>query len=206
MAFSDFQYPSALQDLGLTLSPTEDLFVSVGSVPPGPILRASLPLGTQLGPLAHTEFSRAVWMVGPLLGDLWSRYHGSICLIGGAEFNADPAARLSGFCDFLICRAPQQSEIIAPVVVIFEAKRDSIPGGLGQCIAGMVGIERFNRRHNTPVDPVYGCVTTGTAWKFLRLRGAVLTFDLAEYTLTQADRLLGILTHIVGPVPPAVAA
>ena len=206
MAFSDFSYPGALQQLGLTLGATDDLFAGVPPLAPGPVLQASLPLGTQLGPLAHTEFSRAVWMVGPVLGDLWLRYHARICLIAGAEFDADPAAKLNGFCDFLICRAPQQSEIIAPAVVIFEAKRDSIPGGLGQCIAGMVGVQRFNEKHGTPIDPVYGCVTTGSLWKFLRLTGQTLTFDLYEYTIAQTDRLLGILSHIVGPVPPAAAA
>jgi hypothetical protein len=39
----------------------------------------------------------------------------------------------------------------------------------------------------------------------LRLLGSVVTYDLVEYELAQADRILGILTHIVGP-PPAQAA
>jgi hypothetical protein len=108
MAFSDFTYPAVLTDLGVTLGTSVELFPHVPSVPPGPVLAGAVSLGTRLGPAAHTEFSRAVWMVGPVLGDLWSRYRGSICLIGGAEFAADPGARLNGWCDFLICRAPQQ--------------------------------------------------------------------------------------------------
>jgi hypothetical protein len=70
----------------------------------------------------------------------------------------------------------------------------------------MVGVQRFNQRNNTPVDPIYGCVTTGTVWKFLRLSGALLSFDMNEYLLIQADNLLGILTHIVGPPPAQPAA
>ena len=205
MAFSDFTYPAVLQQLEVTLGPSAEMFAGVPLVPPGNVLTAALPLSMSLGPAAHTEFSRAVWMVGPVLGDLWSRYSGSICLIGGAEFNADPAARLNGWCDFLICRAPQQSVIFAPVLLVFEAKRDSIPDGLGQCIAGMVGAQRFNRRAGLNIDPIYGCVTTGSVWKFVRLAGSILTIDLHEYNLSQADRILGILTHIVGP-PPAQAA
>lgn len=206
MAFSDFTYPAVLRDLGLTLGNPQHLFEHVPSVPAGPMLRTAMPAGAELGAGAHTELSRMIWMAGPLLGDFWSRYGGTICLIAGAEFDADPAARLSGFCDFLICRAPQQSVIFAPVLVVFEAKRDSIPNGLGQCIAGMVGAQRFNRRNNTPTDPMYGCVTTGSAWKFLRLEGTIVTFDLPEYALPEADRILGILTHIVGPPPAAPAA
>lgn len=205
MAFSDFTYPAVLQDLGLTLGAPEDLFAAIPPVAPGPVVRASLPYGESLGGMAHTEFSRSVWMVGPVLADAWARYNNSVCLIGGAEFNADPGARLNGWCDFLICRAPHGSVIFAPVLLVFEAKRDSIPDGQGQCVAGMVGAQRFNQRANLSIDPIYGCVTTGSLWKFFRLRGSVLTVDSNTYALAQADRILGILTHIIGP-PPAQAA
>ena len=93
----------------------------------------------------------------------------------------------------------------APVLLVFEAKRDSIPDGLGQCIAGMVGAQRFNQRSNRPAEPIDGCVTTGTAWKFLRLEGTALTLDWIEYTLDTAASILGILMHMIGrpPVPAA---
>lgn len=91
-------------------------------------------------------------------------------------------------------------------MVIFEAKRENINEGLGQCIAGMVGAQRFNRRNNAPIDPIYGCVTTGTSWRFLRLSGTTVTLDLVEYGLNQVDRLLGILVHMLGPIPQPVAA
>ena len=205
MAFSDFTYPAVLQQLEVTLGPSAEMFAGVPPVPPGNVLTAALPLSMSLGPAAHTEFSRAVWMVGPVLGDLWSRYSDSICLIGGAEFNADPVARLNGWCDFLICRAPQQSVIFAPVVSVIEAKWGDISDGLGPCIAGIVGAQRFNCGAGNPIDPIYGCITTGSVWKFLRLTGDVLSIDRAEYTPSAIDRILGILTHIVGP-PPAQAA
>ena len=206
MAFSDFQYPDVLQQLGLTEASEPDLFAGVSPVAPGPLLRSALPVGTRLGPGAHSEVSRAIWMVGPVLGELWDRYHGQISLIGGAEFTADPAAGLSGYCDFIISRGPQRPVVGPPILVIFEAKRDSIPDGLGQCIAGVVGAQRYNRRHNAPADPMYGCITTGSLWRFIRLSGTTLTHDQTEYTIQQADKLLGILTHIVGPVPPSAAA
>ena len=203
MAFSDFAFPSVLGELGVTLGPTVSLFTAVPSVAPRPVTVASLVTGTRLGQSAHTEMSRMIWMAGPVLSDFWERYNGSICLIAGAEFIADPANRLSGFCDFVICHAPQQSVVLPPIVMIFEAKRDSLPNAFGQCIAGMVGAQRFNLRNNIPVEPIYGCATTGTSWKFLRLVGSTLTIDQDEYLVSQTERILGILTHIVGP-PPAV--
>jgi hypothetical protein len=90
--------------------------------------------------------------------------------------------------------------------VIFEAKKESIDDGLGQCIAGMIGAQRFNQRTNAAVPSVYGCLTTGTEWRFLQLTATTLAFDATVYVLNQADRILGILTHIVGPPPAQVAA
>lgn len=206
MAFSDFTYPAVLADLGLTLANSPDLFAAVPPVPASATLRATLAVNVPLAATGSTEMARSTWLVGPLLSDLWARYHGRISLFSGIDFPADPDAGLTGFCDFLLTRAPQQPTVAAPVAVIVEAKRDNINGGLGQCIAGMAGAWRFNARTGTPVEAVYGAVTTGTNWKFLRLAGAVVTLDLQEYPLADADKLLGILTHVVGPAPLPAAA
>ena len=55
------------------------------------------------------------------------------------------------------------------------------------------------------METIYGAVTTGINWKFLRLRDSKLTFDLSEYFIQQPDRILGLLAHMVG-LPPAPAA
>jgi hypothetical protein len=206
MAFSDFTYPAVVRDLGLTETAVADLFGHVPPTPPSAATAAILPAAVRLGTSAHTEASRSTWMVGTVLLDFWSRYGGQLTLIAGATFAADPDAGLTGYCDFLIGRTPQRPVIQAPVMLVFEAKRDSIPDRLGRGIAGLVGLQRFNRREGTPADPVYGCVTTGSLWKFLRLSGTTVTVDLTEYTITQVDRILGILTHIAGPPPAATAA
>ena len=44
---------------------------------------------------------------------------------------------------------------------------------------------------------VYGAVTTGTAWKFLRMRGTAVEIDLSEYALAQPERVLGILLSML---------
>ncbi len=206
MAFRDFQYPDLLATFGLTSEPTADLFGQVPPVQPSPGFQASLAVSARLAALLNTEKARSEGMIAPVLFEFWARYRARIGLYSGNEFNADPAAGLSGYCDFLISPVPQQPYVTPPVLVIFEAKKENINDGLGQCIAGMVGAQRFNRRQNAPADPLYGCVTTGTAWKFLQLRGAAVTLGLTEYTLSEVDRILGILTHIVGPVPQPAAA
>lgn len=205
MAFTDFAYPDVLGQFGLTFDNADDLFAGVPPVPPSSPLRLWLPISVPLGTTLNTEKARSEWMVAPVLADFWSRYHGRIGLYSGATFNADPEAGLNGVCDYLVSRFPQQFVVTPPILVAVEAKNESIPGGLGQCVAAMVGAQRYNRGHGGPADPIYGCVTTGTAWRFLRLSGTILTIGLREYTIAEVDVLLGILVHIVGP-PPAAAA
>ncbi len=206
MAFSDFKYPDVIAQFGLTFDNTDDLFATVAPVPPTPTLRDSLPMTSRLATTLGTEKARSEWMVAPVLADFWGRYHGRVSLYSGATFNADPAAGLNGVCDYLICLGPQQFVVVAPpVLVAFEAKNEDMMGGLGQCVAAMIGAQRFNARLGTPADPVYGCVTTGSVWRFVRLSGSTITLGLREYGIGEVDRLLGILVHLVGP-PPAAAA
>lgn len=201
MAFSDFAYPQVLTDLGLTYAPPDDLFVGVPPLAPTQGLALSLPITLQLASLVSTEKARSEWMIAPILADFWGRYDGRVGVYSGLTFTADPTNGLTGVCDFLISRGPQQTTVTPPVVVIFEAKNESITGGLGQCVAAMVGAERANRTAGQPADAIYGCVTTGTAWRFLRLRNDTITLDRHERTIDHADQLLGILVHIVGPIP-----
>jgi hypothetical protein len=44
---------------------------------------------------------------------------------------------------------------------------------------------------------VFGVVTTGAAWKFLRLAGSDVTLDVPEYFVTELGRIVGILAHIL---------
>jgi len=112
--------------------------------------------------------------------------------------NVDAAAGLNGTCDFLLCRSDNLYFVTAPVLAAVEAKRDSIPAGLGQCAAEMVAAQRFNQQSGTPIEPVYGCVTTGANWRFLRLSGSRLDIDVDEYLISQPDRILGVLLHCCG--------
>jgi hypothetical protein len=206
MAFSDFEYPDLLQTFGLTERTLLSLFPGVPPAPVPPELATVLRKNSRLALSINTEKARAEWLIAPILGEFWGRYAGTVNLLSGVIFAADPDAGLTGYCDFLIGRGPQRQPVSAPVVVVFEAKNENIYDAFGQCIAGMVGAQRFNRRHSTGIETVYGCSTTGDNWKFLQLTGTALSIDLTEYLLSDVDKILGILTHMVGPVPEPAAA
>ncbi|MCY7408077.1 MAG: hypothetical protein LH631_12075, partial [Alkalinema sp. CAN_BIN05] len=104
-----------------------------------------------------------------------------------------PERGLRGHCDFILSAGTEQYFISAPIVTIVEAKNENISAGLGQCIAEMVAAQRFNIKKNHPIDSIYGVVTTGTNWRFLRLRQRTIVIDSVEYYINQIDKILAIL-------------
>jgi hypothetical protein len=207
MSYKDFTLPRVQADFGLTIQTQPDLF---GHIPPIALDAAFLAMlahQAKLGLSINTEKARSEWLIAPILAEFWRRTGEQGSLLSGVDFDVDPDAGLNGWCDFIIGRGPQLHYVTAPVVCVIEGKNESIANGLGQCAAVMVAAQRFNQREGNGIDTVYGIVTTGSNWKFLRLGASVLAIDLNEYLLSQADHILGILLHIVGPLPqPASAA
>ena len=139
-----------------------------------------------------------------MLVELKRLRHDQISLFSGVEFSVDPAQDLVGFCDFIVSLSRQQLYISAPAVIIFEAKNENIKGGLGQCLAAMVAARLFNEQEGQPLPQIYGAVTTGNQWKFLRLSGQTAYIDLRDYYIDQLDIIMGILVGLVQPPLPVV--
>ena len=59
-------------------------------------------------------------------------------------------------------------------------------------------IREFNERDGTPIEVVYGSVTSGTNWRFLKLSGSVLVIDPHEYYLHESGKIVAILVHMAG--------
>ena len=108
----------------------------------------------------------------------------------------DRSAGLVGVCDYLLTADPRALCLRAPILAAVEAKREDVIAGLGQCVATMVAVQRFNEADGCPRPVVFGCVTSGTNRRFLTLTGKELAIDRAEYLLPNVDRILGILVHI----------
>ncbi len=97
-----------------------------------------------------------------------------------------------GECDYILARTPPVPRLRAPLVTIVEAKKGDIEAGLGQCVAQMVRAALFNERAGRS-RPMFGCITTGEDWQFLRLEAATVTIDRTRLFL---DNLAGILAAL----------
>jgi hypothetical protein len=196
MAYNNFTLPEVTDRFELTLigspfcadlppaTPT-DLFSA--------IFQEWFPLAQQ----ARSEKAKSELLISPLLLEVRKLVHNSVEVFSGEEFSVDRELGLNGFCDFLLSKSTTPYIIQAPVVMLVEAKRGELDLGLGQCIAEMVAAQMFNDRRGRSIPVVYGSVTSGRLWQFLKLEGKNVTIDANEYQIAPVERVLGILKWMI---------
>jgi hypothetical protein len=198
MAYSDFTLTDIKRQFHLTLDETTDLFATVREVTGSPWLTEMLQETLPLALAVHTEKSRSELLIAPILVELRKRARHQVSLFSGIDFTVDPSQGLNGICDFLISRSPEQLFVSAPLLIVVEAKNENIKGGLAQCIAAMVAARLFNDREGSVTPAVYGAVTTGTNWRFLKLEADIVYLGRREYYIDRVEKILGILLYMVG--------
>jgi hypothetical protein len=197
MAYSDFDLKSACHAFELVEQRDMDLFAAIKPIEISGHLKEWL---DRFGPVAlgiNTEMARSIYLIAPILAEAIRRSGTPANVLPGVEFDVDRAQGLTGFCDFLITRSAELFYVQGPVVAVVEAKKEDLIAGLGQCAAEMVAIRRFNVREQSPVPIVYGCVTSGSNWRFLKLDGSTLTIDGPEYDLREVSKIVGILVSVI---------
>ena len=194
MGYGDFTFDSLLTafDLSIVQAP---LFPHVPRIEPSPWLSDTLRKGRSIA--FYSEKSRSEFIVAPVLLTCQEMLHNECCLYSGIRLDIDPEKGLKGECDFILAKASPTPALRAPLLIIVEAKKNDIEAGLGQCAAQMVAARLFNERHKEAVSEMFGCVTTGEAWQFLRLRGQELLVDADRYYLSEVNAVLGILVAVM---------
>ena len=199
MPYSAFTSISQLKKaFGLTTK-EGDRFIPTHLEPiiPDPILTGFLNKTKTLAIATGSEKARSELLVAPLLVEVRELLNREVSLFSGEDFTVDTSLELNGICDFLISRSPELYAIESPVIVLVEAKKADLKLGVPQCIAEMVAAAKFNADNNSDIKAVYGCVTSGTLWRFLKLEETVVTIDLTDYPLEPIDRLLEMLVWMV---------
>lgn len=208
MSYSSFTVKQVEKQFNLQII-TESFLPVVSPLAPNPYLAELLQRTASFAAILGTEKARSEFIIAPLLFELRELLDRQVGLFTGADFTIDASSGLNGVCDFLLTRSSSEVSIKAPVVVLIEAKKGELNGGWGQsatqgseeaseqsvaaCIAEMVAAQRFNQADGQDIPCIYGSVTTGTQWQFLRLTGQQIWIDVNEYALMPLDRILGIL-------------
>lgn len=197
MPYSDFTLRRVRQDFNLTIVEQPTFIPPTEPIPPSPFLAAFLDKYLPLALALNTEKARSEILICPILLEIKDIFKQQISLFSGNDFTVDSSVGLNGVCDFLISRSSEQLFIDAPAVVVVEAKREDLNAGLGQCVAEMIAVQRFNEQNNQPLSIIYGTVTTGDRWKFLKLENQIVNIGLLEYTLPPVEQILGILVSFI---------
>ncbi|WP_138497427.1 hypothetical protein [Nostoc sp. PA-18-2419] len=197
MPYSQFTIDKVKQDFHLTTVEGVRFFPdSIEPVTSSPRLQTileNLPWAIAV----DTKKARSEVIINPILLEVRRILNSSISVFSGEEFNVDASIGLNGVCDFLLCRSPEQLTVEAPAIMIVEAKKADLKSGLGQCIAEMVAAQRFNEAKKQSFTAVYGTVTSGTQWRFLKLEGQTVTIDLMDYFLPPVELILSFLVWMV---------
>lgn len=195
MSYSDFKLEEIKTRFNIKLIEQSGLIESEPMSPSNWLketLRRNLPLAGAI----NTEKARSEFLIAPILGEL-KEINPDISLFSGTEFNVDIEKGLNGICDFLISKSREQLSIEAPVIMIVEAKKENLNAVTPQCIAEMLAAQTFNQNQGNVITSIYGVVTTGSIWRFLKLENQVVNIDLNEIYLNPVDNLLGILTTLI---------
>ena len=193
MPYSDFSLEKVKRTFELTTSETVDLFGSIPELECSALLTEILRYNAPLAVASNSEKARSEMIISPILLDLRRLLRERINLFSGIEFDVDSTRGLNGICDFIISNSPEILFVSAPVITLVEAKKENITAGLGQCVAEMLAARIFNERAGNEVSTIYGVVTTGSIWKFMKLDGSVISIDLTEYYLKDVNKIMGIL-------------
>ena len=197
MAYSSFTLGKVSRTFQLETVWQPALFADLEPVEPSEeltaVLKRNLPFALAMG----TEKAKSELIVAQLLIELCLHFENRVSLFSGIDFNVDAESGLTGVCDFLVSLSPQRFDLEAPVIALVEAKNADVKLGVGQCVAEMVAAQRFNADAGNDIPCVYGAITSGTEWLFLKLAGQTLSIDMATYHIERCAKILGILTSMV---------
>ena len=197
MPYSDFTVKKVQEAFQIQLLETTGLFSGLPLKEASSHLLETLRENVPLAAAINTEKARSELIIAPILVEIKKQHKEALSLFSGVELTVDREKELSGFCDFLFSRSPEQLYVRSPVVMIVEAKNENIISGLGQCIAEMIAAEMFNEQEGDSINKSYGVITSGNLWKFLKLEGRDVSIDLDDYGIKELAGILGILSAMV---------
>jgi hypothetical protein len=194
MAYSDFTLDKVRKILGVTFQ-QENLFETVSDAEVSPWLHEALQRGKQFALLS--EKARSEFLVAPILLASRELTGNRFAIYSGERLDVAPEKGLVGECDFILTASPPMPVLEYPIVIILEAKKQDMEGGLGQCAAQMVGAQLFNKGEGRKDLPIFGCVTTGETWQFLKLTNTILSIDKQRYYIVNIGTILGVFKAIM---------
>jgi len=196
MAYRDFTLEDLKRKFGLT-NKVVPIFsnISIQPIRVSDWLNKSLSIGQRLR--LRTEKAKSEAIVMPILLELKDRNDDFLMIHSGNTLKVDKERGLNGECDFILTANPTSYVIDTPIISVVEAKNDDLAMGVGQCAAQMYASKIRNEEDGKPLEIIYGCVTNGRDWQFIKLENNQLLIDEKVYFIENLETILGIFQHII---------
>jgi len=194
MSYSHFTLAKVKQEFNLEEQDSENLFGNILPVESSSWLKETLVAGLSLVSSSSTKKARSEFIVAPILIEIEKKNPKCFGIYSGERLDVDQSKGLVGECDFILTKGEMKHTIQKPIFALIEAKKHDIGAGLGQCVAQMVGSQIFNKGE---INTIYGCVTTGEVWQFLKLEQNIITIDKKHYYIDNVEKILGVLQYII---------
>jgi hypothetical protein len=194
MAYSDFTLEDLEEKHGL-VTRIKPLFSNIQTIQPSDLLLQQLSFSEHF-PL-RSEKIKSELLVIPVLGFIKIRNESFVQLFSGENLPANKKEKLNGEVDFLWVGKPDALELQKPIISLCEAKKGSIEDSLAQCAAQMYGARVYNQKKKNNIHDIYGCVSSGTDWLFMKLEGQTIWKDTKTYTLSNLPELLGVWQIVI---------
>ena len=195
MAYSSFKTLAEITSNFGVVHQRKLLFDNVKALAKSEDLTKALVLAQELP--VKSEKARCEMIVTPILLDLRQKNNKIFTIFSGDTLNADDTRGLNGECDFILAKDKGSFEVSFPIIQVVEAKRNDVEVGIPQCAAQMIGAQLWNENNQTDFKLIYGCVTTGDDWVFLKLIDNKLFIDTKKYYLGNIEELLGVFQNII---------
>jgi hypothetical protein len=193
MAYSDFTLEDLREKFGIN-NHVQMLFEPLLPMEPSEFLKDQFEHVRGL-PI-RTEKAKSEGIVFPLLLELRARNNKFFTFYSGDNLNVDEQRGLKGECDFILAKDIGSFDLNYPIIQVVEAKKNDLEIGVPQCAAQMVGAKVFNEKKGVQIEKIYGCVTTGDEWLFMKLEGD-LFIDDRKYYLNEISELLAVFQSII---------
>ena len=193
MSYTDFDIAKVEKELNLEIV-IQKIDWQFEPIAPSEWLMNSLERGEQIAFVS--EKARSEFIVAPILLAAKEIANNEVQIFSGQILNVDASLGLTGECDFILSKTKPTPILKSPIITLVEAKKNDIDLGLGQCIAQMFASMIFNKRSDNNIQTIFGCVTTGEDWQFLKLEGKTAIIDSEKFYLSELDKILGIFKSI----------
>ncbi len=198
MSYADFTMKRIQDEFNLELIEKWGFFSEIARVSISAYFAETLAENIPIAVSINTEKAKSELIIANVLVEIRKQLERKINFFSGVEFNIDKDKGLNGYCDFIVSLSPEQLFIKSPVIALVEAKNENLMSGLAQCLAEMVAAKIFNEQEGKPLAAVYGAVTSGILWKFLKLTGNSVYIDLKDYSLEDnPEKVIGILISML---------